>query len=456
VDVFEKEHSIGGFCDTRVIDGFTFDLGPHVFGRRILKLAPFKPGDLDPANFSESFLVQGRILDFPLDFLFEGYITDIIGTLATNTVARREIDPTDMEELSTASYGSAINQAIFRPLIEKWCQTAMTRLDGRYFASRLHSKLEIGAVTGYIRRLASSTLDWLTRGDRASRSADGPEQSSESGGIPPARGYSGSIGARIVPDRLAGAVRPPAIHTDLPVTRLGVQKGRIVWVEAGGREIRPEFVISTIPLNRLAAMMVGSHRLKSLEAISYLNILFVFVRIARPSLLKTEWTWIPDPGIPFYRMSEMKVLNPDHAPANATGLCLEVSFLANDRRREAPDAFWKKQALGLLNRTFGIKPGEIMGMTIERRTDAYPNFDKKNTSLIARYVKRAYKPRHTFHSFDLGIENLALAGRPGTFLYLLTPEAIRSGLRAAQQAVEYAGERGSRSRDGARPSHRLG
>jgi protoporphyrinogen oxidase len=259
-----------------------------------------------------------------------------------------------------------------------------------------------------------------------------------------------------VPDRLAGAVRLPAIHPDLPVTRMGVQKGRIMWVEAGGREIRPDYVISTIPLNRLAAMMVGSHRLKSLEALGYLNILFIFARIARPRLLKTEWTWIPDPGIPFYRMSEMKVLNPHHAPANATGLCLEVSFLPHDRRADAPDDFWKKQAETFLSRTFGIRTAEIMGLTVERRADAYPNFDKKNTSLIGRYLSRPYKPRQISHAFDLGIDNLALAGRPGTFLYLLTPEAIRSGLSAAQQAEKYAGESGNRSRDVAAPSHRLG
>ncbi|MEJ2718225.1 MAG: NAD(P)-binding protein, partial [Deltaproteobacteria bacterium] len=237
VDVFEKEHLIGGFCDTLVIDGFTFDLGPHVFSRRILRLAPFKPGDLDPETFSESFLLDGRIVDFPLDFLYEGYLTDIIATLATNTFSGHKIDPTNMEELSTASYGSAINQAIFRPLIEKWCQTAMNQLDGRYLASRLHSKLEIGAVASYMGRLAGALMERISPIDRPSDSTGSPKQPPESAGIPPAPGYSGSIGARIVPDRLAGAVRPPAIHTDLPVTRIGVQKGHIMWVEAGGREI---------------------------------------------------------------------------------------------------------------------------------------------------------------------------------------------------------------------------
>ncbi|MEJ2717928.1 MAG: hypothetical protein P8182_12430, partial [Deltaproteobacteria bacterium] len=222
------------------------------------------------------------------------------------------------------------------------------------------------------------------------------------------------------------------------------------------REIRPDYVISTIPLNRLAAMMVGSHRLHGLEGLGYLNVLFVFARIARPTLLKTEWTWIPDPAIPFYRMSEMKVLNPHHAPPNATGLCLEVSFLPNDRRADAPDGFWKKQAETFLSRTFGIRTAEIIGITVERRADAYPNFNKKNTRLIARYLSRPYKPRQIRHAFDLGIDNLALAGRPGTFLYLLTPEAIKSGRSAARQAEKYAGEIGNRSRADADLSHQLG
>jgi len=442
VDLFEQREEYGGFCATKVIDGFTFDLGPHVFGNRILNLAPFRPLDLDPATFSELFLLQGRLLSFPLDLLFEGYLTDIITTIAKNARNSNEAVSTNMPEKAAATYGRKINQEIFRPLIEKWCQTPMSGLDARYLASRMHSKLEINTVIDYLNAYSDTILKYLNDA-RRSRAAgsDAPRSEPATQVIPPAPGYAGSTGARIVPARLAGWSPDTTILTGCPVTAIGVENRRVVWMEAGDRQVRPDFVISTIPLNRLAGIVSGINDLKALREIAYLNIMCIFVRIARPGLLRTEWTWIPDPGIPFYRMSEMKVLNKRHAPEGSTGLCLEVSFIDQDRRFQEPDQLWEKLALDFLDATFSVKKNEVIGVNIERRTAAYPNFNTKNTGLISRHLKRGYQSGESLHEFNLPVANLALAGRAGAFVYLLTPEAILSGVHAARQAAEYFGEK---------------
>ena len=86
---------------------------------------------------------------------------------------------------------------------------------------------------------------------------------------------------------------------------------------------------------------------------------------------------------------------------------------------------------------FAVKPAEIIGIDIVKAKDAYPNFSKDNTSRISRILKRPYSAKHRSHVFDIDIENLALAGRAGAFIYLLTPEAMSSGNRAAKKALKY-------------------
>jgi len=260
-------------------------------------------------------------------------------------------------------------------------------------------------------------------------------------GIPDAPGYAGRIGAQIVPHRLAEGIGNLRIHPNTPVQALGVEQGRIVWLEAGGMQMRPDFVVSTAPLNRVAEMIRGSNHLKALAGLRYLNVVFVFARIGRERLLNTEWTWIPDDGVPFYRMSEMKVLNRKHAPENATGICLEVTLPDRDPKLKEPHRYWKRLATDFLKRVFGLPERDIIGMDVQIRECAYPDFTVPNTELIASAIEEPYRSGQTSHRFRTGIENLALAGRAGTFIYLLTPWAIMSGLKAAEQAQAFAAGR---------------
>ncbi len=439
VDLFEKSPAYGGLCSTLVIDGFTFDLGPHVFHNSIRQLAPFKLHDLAPATFSESFLLGGNVLNFPLELVTQGYLFDMFTTLAKNTLGGQKVQTSNLEDIAAAAYGRRVNDEIFKPLIEKWCKSPMNQLDPRYFASRMHSKLEMDWVWAHLQRIFKDVETDI--GNILWRNAlpAEPARNDGAGGIPDAPGYSGSIGARIVPDRLAQPVPGFRIHCDCPVIGVNVENRRIVSLEAGGRLVEPDFVVSTAPLNRLATMIRGDSCLKALQDITYLNLVLVYVRIARPSLLKTEWTWIPDSAVPFYRMSEMKVLGKNHAPADSTGLCLEVSLKENDPEFDRPEQYWKQLTRTFLDRTFSIRGREIIGLSVEKREYAYPDFNKTNTALIARCLQKPYVTGETQQQFDTGIDNLALAGRGGTFVYLLTPWAILSGIAAADAAFKYAG-----------------
>jgi protoporphyrinogen oxidase len=437
VDVFEKNHDYGGFCSTLVIDGFNFDLGPHVFGRRIIGRVPFQPQDLDPVTSRESFFLYGKVLNFPADLLTEGFFLDTLLTLLKSPFLGDRYKGSDLEEMARTAYGEQATREIFKPLIEKWCSAPLNSLDARYMASRLHARVEMRTVMAFVKNYYTDLSKRLASEPDPNQASGRSSKAGPAQGIPQAPGYAGRIGARIVPDRLAQSSSNIRIHTNSPVTAIGIEKGHVAWIEAAGRSIRPDFAISTIPLNQLASIIRGRTRLEAVEGVDYLHVVFVFLRLARPGLVKTKWIWIPGSEIPFYRMSEMRSLHSRHAPKCCTGICLEVALLDKDPRLHKPDKYWKDLTAKFLADKFAVKPAEIIGIDIVKTKDAYPNFSKDNTARISRIIKRPYSANQRFHAFDIGIENLGLAGRAGTFIYLLTPEAISSGNRAAKQALKY-------------------
>jgi protoporphyrinogen oxidase len=436
VDVFEALPDAGGFCSTITLEGYNFDLGPHLFARPILHLAPFKPGDLEPENYSESFLLNNHIREFPKEVVFDGYLGDLMITLIKNTFSAGPPAGEDFERVAERAFGAKVTREIFKPMIEKWCAAELSELDPRYMQSRIHSKVTPAMAARFAK-------DFMRGFWKRNVAGDSPEKAPEAKGIykklqtSPAPSYAGIIGAKIIPLRFMDRAPGLRVHCDSPLKAIGVSKGIARWVEAGDHRVETDYVINTAPLNDLANAVVGARMNNSLKELSYLDILFIMCRIAKPKLLDAKWTWIPSRKRPFYRMSEMKTINKRHAPPGSTGICLEATFRRGDPDIHKPDKYWKHAGAKFLKDVFSLREGDIIGMDIIRRNAAYPRFTKENCSRIDAVLKTPYKPYDISHDFDLGIRNLSCAGRPGEFIYLLAPPAIRSGIRASRDAINY-------------------
>lgn len=415
VELFEEDEAVGGLCSSRVIDGFTFDLGPHVFAKEIRNLIAFEPDDLEGTAFSESFLLNRKMLTLPPDLIFSEYIGDILLTLWKNAINPERFRTTNLRELAAAQFGSKIAREIFEPLLEKWCGAPLDGLDTRYLQSRLHSKLEPRSVLDY---LANQLNQFLARHEQ----------------LQPGGCY-GCAGAVSVPNRLMQPTSGLTIHTGSAVTQIFVRNNRIVRIELKDHAVEPDFVISTIPINNLGRITRGAEKLSLLSRIDYLDIILVFVRLKHNGLLKTQWTWIPDRSVPFYRISEMKVLSNSFAPEECTGICLEASLSSEDPRHAEKVFFWENTASRFLKECFSVSEKSIIGINIELKKSAYPNFIKRNTAIVNKLLARPFASETGNHLWQLGVENLALAGRTGSFLYLLTPGAIASGIEAARNAT---------------------
>ncbi len=436
VDVFEALPQTGGFCSTLKIDGYNFDLGPHIFSRTILKLAPFKPGDLDPESYTESFLLNGKVKRFPNEVIFDGFLGDLLLTLAKNTFSSDIKGYDNFENIAERAFGSKVTSEIFKPMIEKWCAAPLSDLDARYMVSRIHAKVTPEIATkfagNFLKGLWRNTLGGAPQKGNAPLKGIYKELN-----LRPAPGYAGKIGAQIIPLRFMDGVENVKVHCNSPIKEILIEDSKIRLVRAGIHSFEPDYVVNTVPLNDLANCVIQDGPLTPLKDLQYLDILFLMVRVSKPRLLNSKWTWIPNKSYPFYRMSEMKTLHKRHAPKGSTGICLEATFAPGDNRIHEPDEYWRKITSDFLDRVFSLKGKDIIGMDIIRRKSAYPRFTKENCSRLTSVLRVPYKAKEMSHSFDFNIENLSSAGRAGEFIYQLAPAAIRSGLRAAREAMDY-------------------
>ncbi len=441
VDVFESRAAYGGFCSTLVLDGFTFDLGPHVFNWKVVEYAALHAEDLDPLTITEAFMYHGKPLNFPLDPLFHGFLLDAATTLLKNSFRDLNLNTMDFQKLADTVYGETITRDIFKPLVEKWCASPIGALDGRYMSARLQGKLDPATAAGIVKTYVYQGMDQLY-GMLGWKSSEAEMMLP---GLPKAQAYAGKRGAIIVPERLAQGAPDMRIHCSSPVTALGLDGNRIQWVEAGGKTVNPDFVVNTIPLNRLAALLPEENPLAVLRKLTYLHIVLVFVRLARPSLLNTKWVWLTDPSVPFYRISEMKTISERHAPEGCTGICLEIAVREGDPKFLEPDKHWQEMAWNFLDRFFSVRKAELIGINVEKREYAYPLFTMENTSLVGKCLKKPYSPSESSHDFRDSIQNLSFAGRSGMFVYSFMPQAILSGFEAARRALSYGESSTSRT-----------
>ena len=117
------------------------------------------------------------------------------------------------------------------------------------------------------------------------------------------------------------------LHFDRDVTRIDTNRRRL---ETGsGEAIDYDALISTMPLDRLLAVIDGPARIKNLGSHfvhSSSHIVGVGLKGSVPDDLKTKcWIYFPEPQMPFYRATVFSNYSPNNAPAGHWSMMGEVS-----------------------------------------------------------------------------------------------------------------------------------
>uniref|UniRef100_I2Q7J6 Protoporphyrinogen oxidase n=1 Tax=Desulfovibrio sp. U5L TaxID=596152 RepID=I2Q7J6_9BACT len=416
VVVLEKEGQVGGLLRSRVLDGVTFDLGPHVLfldgpglGEAFLRTALTGEPCLRRA-FAFAVDAGGRLWKFPnhLD-IFRYPLKFQIEALRAAWAGRRGAPPEPVSaarELA-AKCGPSLYALLFRDLFAK--KTLLSPDD-------LHHH-------------------WLMRPDRTIQNDNEPrprrgrEQAALAVLRRLRRAYVYPLGGlgrvpRILADRIRAA--GGEIRTGVGAVGLVRDGRRVAAVTvADGRAMAPIAVgelVWTAPLQGLTAALGAAG--PGLPTVTLRLAMLTYARtrrLPRPHV----YTYHPDPALAANRVYYPESIFRERGPADREGLCLEINLPGEGDggggRTTAPtEAETLARAVADVER-LGLYPPsalrEARAVTLPAAMPVYPLDYQARLAAATAPIRE--------------LDNVHAVGRQGGFFFCLAPAAAAQGLKMA-------------------------
>lgn len=218
-----------------------------------------------------------------------------------------------------------------------------------------------------------------------------------------------------------------SVRLESPVQEIIVDAERAVAIRVHGREIPVSGVVSTAPVHVLPKLIRGTDALAHLTRFRFRPMIFVNMRFEGRGLLPDVVTWTPEPGFPFFRLTEAILSMPWLAPEGKTMLTADIGC-------EVGDDLWRMEDEGLgelcLAHMDPLVPDarrRYLGCRVLRTPIAYPVF------LNSYELDRQRLERGT------GIDGLFSIGRNGEFAHILMEDIYWRTLRRVPDMLRAGG-----------------
>jgi protoporphyrinogen oxidase len=428
VTVLEREDQAGGMATSFVDrdangDYWSYDFGPHRFHTRdellIAHVEEILDGNYRQAERLSRIVLFNRFFDYPLKtgnvlrnlpplVLLRSFL-DYFWVRFTERVGLTHHSDENFEGWVTKRFGRTLYDLFF----------------GRYTAKTW--KMEPREISG---DWASQRISQLSLGDAVRKTLFRPTDAPRglvTSFIYPARGGIGEI-ARGYVRRLEemGAT----VICGAPVTRVHRDGDHVTSVDYGGGapgSVEADQVISTIPITALARAVrpaAPKEVLGGIASLKYASIIFVYLKLAKPSVSPDSWLYLPERHLTIHRISEFKNFSPECAPPDKTMVCAEITCRIGDEHWRAGDEELIEIATRDLAAIGFIERHEVLGGLVKKIPHAYPVYDleyKQNLTPVLDFV----------HALD----NVNTGGRQGLFRYNNMDQSIEMGRKMAASVV---------------------
>ncbi len=398
--LLEKGAAVGGDCRTYVIDGITFDLGPHVLllnpdveADRLL-LALLEGENTISRTWCVAFHAKGKYWKFPpsllaLPFYPRQYLKEII---LARLKKKKDIaaHPDSLQYFIEEKTGHAYYQDLFSSFILK--KTCMT-------GDRVHR-------------------DWFMRTDRDVRNQKEPPQK-------PRRltsWYYPSKGFERIPQKLWEKYQRAGGETIVNCGPLSFEKtnDRIITATCGNRTYPVKDVIWTASVNELNGLLGAN-----VPPATYIDTLLVCLtynrkeRTHRPFI----YTYHPQEDLIFNRVYYPDHIYGDKSLPDREGICLEINDF--------------KTLQGMSDDAIvagAIRDVEKLGLYKEDALRQRRHFWLKECMPVYEldYERRL---QEIFQAIR-GYHNLYAVGRRGGYFFCQTPAAANQGLKVAKHLLQ--------------------
>lgn len=423
--VIERGSNVGGLAQTlRWGEHGLHDLGPHKLFTLDKALMARVEALLPPTGWltrpkRSSIFMRGHFLPYPPSpfSLVKVYGPIAFGQMVfdygrTRIQSRRAAEPAGtFEEDLVARVGRALYEALFRPIALKlWGDPA--ELDVKLSRGRVQTP-RLSEVIGRLLKI------------RATSDFEALEFRYPRGGLQ--RMWDGLV---------AATQHQGVYHLNQEVTAIVAEDNTISAIRcrerATGAErtigIEPEdFVFSTLPIGKLGGLLggaIGEGTAGLLKNALRLNdLLLVFLKVDRPSLLEESWVFVPDPQIIFHRVSEQESFDPDMTPGGSIVCCEIMSSEVRPLSQCSDEELIGAARAGLA--TMGYRGFSVIDQRVIRLPASYPIF------------RAGFEPalREVLGALDM-FSNFRTVGRQGAFSYIGTLDVMDIGYGVAQWFIK--------------------
>ncbi|MDP1729065.1 MAG: FAD-dependent oxidoreductase [archaeon] len=393
--LIEKETSIGGTASSFQYKDFILDYGPHKIytelpgiREEIEKICP-----LLKIKKKNSIYLNGYNYEFPLRM---GQIATKMPSTAFK--AGMEIFTKSFNKLPDDSYenylvnrfGRTLYNLSFRDYAKKIWRSDPKELDAELAKRRV-------AISGIFQLIKSVLLK------------DTKQISAE-------YFYYPKYGIRELLAKLASKIieNKGKIIVDNEIKEINFKEGKIDYLTFGNHKIKPDYVVSTIPLDSLAKVTrIDNLPLKSVE-IKYQDLKVLYFILKKPKALNDCWIFFPEEKWLFQRISEQKAFSEFTSPKDKTALMVETTSEIN------PEIM--NQIVHQLEEIGILKDEEIEEWFFKTIKKAYPIYKKG-------FSETLYPLIDGLESLD----NFYLLGRQGLFNYNNMDQCWDMGMKIAEQ-----------------------
>lgn len=426
--VVERDDGVGGLCRTHERAGFRFDQGGHRFitaDRDLLdRVVAVAGDDLLLAERTSEVALLGRRFRYPLEPLDlarnlpPGLAARALGSWLAARVRARLGDrgrpgtegPADasFEAWATRRFGRALYDLFLGPYTAKVWGVDPAALSAEWASQRI-SAPDLPAV-----------LRALWARARGGPAAEAPRTFARTYLYP--RLGMGQLFERIRADAEAHGARVLLGTTPVRLERRG---DRVATLHLAGPDgpavVRPDLVLSTVPLPRLLGLLDGPAAEDAARArFPFRPVRFLDVALDRTRALPTTWCYVGEGGLRAGRLQEPRRRSPGMCPPGTTSLMVEVPHAPGDDVDRADDA-------ALLARV----RDEVRALGVDLDRDVRFAFSTRAPEAYPVHLRGVEAARAQALARVDALANLRTFGRQGAFRFVFSDAALRMGLDAA-------------------------
>lgn len=415
--VLEKEDEPGGHCRTIDAGPYAFDLSGHFLHTAepamrdwILALpgVSWKETDRDARVF-----LRGRLTPYPFQANLRGHDPAFVSRCLAGFAAARiraavrgEREADDLAGWLLSRFGREMCAAFFFPYNRKMWRVPLGEMTREWTGwsvpvPRFEDLLD--GARGEERRGLGYNASFLY----------------------PRRGGIGAL-PRALARPLRDRIRTGAAAVALDLARRVVRTG-------DGKVLPYRAVVSTIPLPELARRSPGlsAGPRRAAAALRWVKVLAVNLGVRGPARTPGHWVYVPERAYPFFRVGFLSNVSSSAAPDGCASVFAEKSFPGGSRvdaGRETTAAVAGLRRMGILGR--GSRVEEARPVLLD---PAYVVFDRARRGAVPLLLR------------EFGRRGVFPAGRYGAWDYYGMEKSMADGIRAARDAMRFAGGAGSRA-----------